>query len=273
MYGFDGAKDFTPSVEIMVFPPGRSNRSALRTRVFESPCPILEFYGASQPVRGLYDSIKSFARWDKDPVLIFGETGTGKELIAKLLHRIRNKGEFRAYNLAALSFGLADSLLNGHLKGSFTGAVKDTDGYIVKAGEETLLLDEIGDVDLGVQVKLLRTLQERTRFRLGEDASKSREISARFVFATNLNLEEACRERKFREDFFHRISALQINVPPLRDRKDDIPLLVQYFVEEFTRDYKDANIGLGNLLKLNGFAPKIRKVIHFWFKLDFEPKV
>lgn len=198
-----------------------------------------EFVGATAPIHALYDLIKNFARWDKDPVLIVGETGTGKELVARHLHDIRGEGDFRPYNVAAIPLALAESLLFGHVKGAFTDATSDREGYILKAKNGTLFIDEIGDVEPAVQVKLLRTLQERRVFKLGEDESQAKETRARFVFATNRNLTDAYRDGAFREDLFHRISALQIDVPPLRKRRADIPLLVEYFVEEFVKDYTD----------------------------------
>jgi DNA-binding NtrC family response regulator len=204
-----------------------------------------EFVGATAPVHKLYDSIRSFARWDKDPVLIVGETGTGKELIARQLHAIRQKGDFRPYNAAAIPLNLAESLLFGHVKGAFTDAVSEREGYILKADNGTLFIDEIGDVDPAIQVKLLRTIQERKVFKLGEDESKGKFTNARFVFATNRNLKEAYRSGNFREDLFHRISALQIDVPPLRKRKADIPLLIEHFVKEFVNDYTEDTTDAG----------------------------
>jgi DNA-binding NtrC family response regulator len=198
-----------------------------------------EFVGATALVHKLYESIKSFARWDKDPVLIVGETGTGKELIARRLHELSGREHFRPYNAAAIPLDLLESLLFGHVKGSFTGAVYDTEGYIQKAEDGTLFIDEIGDVHPAIQVKLLRTIQERKVFKLGEDESKAKFTNARFVFATNRNLKDACRSGNFREDLFHRISALQIDVPPLRERKADIPLLIEHFVKEFVKDYTE----------------------------------
>lgn len=222
-------------------------------RQFKPPDDGWEFVGASAPVRKLHNLIKSFARWDKEPVLIFGETGTGKELIARRLHEVRKIGELHAYNLAGIPFELSDNLLFGHTKGIYTDAKTDEEGYIIKAGNGTLLIDEIGEVGIGIQIKLLRTLQDRKVFKLGEAVSKGKEINARFVFATNRDLKKACREGEFREDFFHRISALQIDVPPLRQRKADIPLLVEHFVEEFIKDYAHIRpeIGLDNILKLD----------------------
>jgi two-component system, NtrC family, nitrogen regulation response regulator NtrX len=229
------------------------NSYLILERQFEPPHEGWAFRGASAPVHELYHSIERFAPWDKDPVLIFGETGTGKELIARRLHEIRGKGNFHPYNFAAIPLQLAESLLFGHAKGAYTDAKTDEVGYIEQAGNGTLLIDEIGEVHPTLQVKLLRTLQERTMFKVGE--SRERKVQARFVFATNKDLEAECRKpkRPFREDLFHRISALQINVPPLRDRKVDIPLLVQRFVEEFNEDYRHvpAEISLDNIFKLS----------------------
>lgn len=212
-----------------------------------------EFVGASAPVHELYKSIRSFARWGKDPVLIHGETGTGKELVARRLHQIRGIGEFRAYNAAAIPLTLAASEIFGHVKGAYTDAKTRRDGYIIAAKDGTLFIDEIGETELALQVMLLRVLQERKVVRLGDDESRAVHTNARFVFATNRDLEEACREGRFREDLLHRISALRIEVKPLRRRKADIPLLVDHFVREFARDYEGEADGIGtdNLLKLD----------------------
>jgi DNA-binding NtrC family response regulator len=201
------------------------------------------FVGASEPVQKLYPVVQRFACWDKDPVLILGLTGTGKELVAKYLHRLRHEDDlhFHALNLAALPLELTESLLFGHEKGAFTGAVTDAKGLIVEAGKGTLFLDEIGETHPAIQAKLLRVLQERKVSRLGREAH-TRDVHAGFVFATNRKLQElkeACRQGRFREDFLQRIDVLQIRVPTLKERKEDIPLLVKHFVEEFKRDYLD----------------------------------
>ncbi len=217
------------------------------------PDPEWEFMGASAPVHSIHALIQSFAKWDKDPVLITGETGTGKELIARQLHKIRNIGQFSPYNAAALPVELAESLLSGHRKGSFTGAAEDKEGLIISANNGTLFIDEIGDVHPAIQVKLLRILQERKVVRLGDDVAKARDTNARFVFATNRKLKEACSDGAFREDLYHRVSSLHIEVSPLRDRKADIPLLVQHFVKEFVDNYdeKKPQIIVENVLKLD----------------------
>jgi DNA-binding NtrC family response regulator len=211
------------------------------------------FIGASEPVQKLYRLVESFARWDKDPVLILGDTGTGKELVARHLHKLRGIEDFYAYNLAAVPLRLAESILYGHKKGAFTGAISDTKGLIASAGAGTLLLDEIGEIHPSLQVKLLRTLQEREVTRLGDEKLPATEIQARFVFATNRNLKEARLRGKFREDFLQRIDVLQIRVPSLSERKEDIPLLVKHFVEEFKDDYADKakDIRTNNLFKLD----------------------
>jgi transcriptional regulator with GAF, ATPase, and Fis domain len=169
------------------------------------------------------------------------------------LHKLRGIEDFHAYNLAAVPLRLAESILYGHRKGTFTGAIRDTDGLIVSAGAGTLLLDEIGEIHPSLQAKLLRTLQEREVSRLGDEKSRATEIRARFVFATNRDLKEACRRGKFREDFLQRIDVLRIEVPSLGERKEDIPLLVKHFVEEFKHDYVDKakDIRTDNLFKLN----------------------
>ncbi|MDH3222389.1 MAG: sigma-54 dependent transcriptional regulator [Gemmatimonadota bacterium] len=163
-------------------------------------------------------------------VLISGESGTGKEVMARFLHDLSERGErgFFSINCGALPETLLESELFGHVEGSFTGAVKDKDGLLVAAGGGTLFLDEIGETSPATQVKLLRAIQEREVIPVG--ATRPVAIDVRILAATNRDLEEEVRRGSFRSDLFYRLNVFQIEMPPLRDRKTDIPLLIDHFL-------------------------------------------
>jgi len=168
-------------------------------------------------------------------VLIIGESGTGKELFAQAIHQgsKRKNGPFVSVNCAAISSNLADSILFGHIKGSFTGADKDHFGFFEQADNGTLFLDEIGDMDSEIQAKILRVLQERKIRRVGE--KKERSIDIRIISATNRDFAEAIKNNVFREDLYYRLEEFLLFIPPLRERREDIPVLAQYFLDEFSR--------------------------------------
>ncbi|NIP56538.1 MAG: response regulator [Gemmatimonadetes bacterium] len=166
-------------------------------------------------------------------VLITGESGTGKEVLARLVHDLsrRAEGRFVPVDCAALPEGLLESELFGHEEGAFTGAVSRRDGLIVEADGGTLFLDEIGDLSVPLQSKLLRVLEERQVRRLGD--SRLVDVDIRLVAATNANLKETLRDGSFREDLYYRLNVVGLELPPLRARRDDIPLLAGRFLEEF----------------------------------------
>ena len=193
-----------------------------------------EIVGKSYGVRAVIDKIE---RVGKTParVLITGENGTGKELVARALHSQSSRaGEaFVEVNCAAIPSELIESELFGHMKGSFTGAVADRAGKFEQANGGTLFLDEVGDMSLAAQAKVLRVLQDGVVTRIG--GSKTVEVDVRVLAATNKNLESEIAEGRFREDLFYRLNVVPIHVPPLRERREDIPLLVAHFVNLLTR--------------------------------------
>jgi len=171
-------------------------------------------------------------------VLITGESGTGKEIVAKALHYAgtRAKEPFVAVNCAALAENLLESELFGHVKGAFTGADRDKIGRFEAADGGTILLDEIGDISPLIQLKLLRVLQEKEFERVGE--SKPRRVNVRVIASTNRNLKEALQKGKFRQDLYYRLNVMEIELPPLRERYDDIPLLINHFCGQFNKSYE-----------------------------------
>jgi DNA-binding NtrC family response regulator len=190
--------------------------------------------GASPVMERVFQRIMQVAR-TAATILITGESGTGKELAAKTLHyhsQRKDKG-FVAVNCSAIPETLIESELFGHLKGSFTGAIRDKKGLVEEADQGTLFLDEIGDLNLVMQTKLLRLLQEGEYKPVG--SSKTYNADIRFIAATNQDILEKVRIKEFREDLYYRLNVIQVVMPPLRDRKEDIPLLVQHFLKKFNR--------------------------------------
>ena len=185
--------------------------------------------GRTPIMQNLYEHIESLASLDT-PVMILGESGTGKEMVAKALHETGNRAKkpFIKVNCAALSESILESELFGHVKGAYTGADVDRIGRFEAAHTGTIFLDEIGDIPLSVQVKLLRVLEERMIQRVGEN--KSIPIDVRIITATNKNLEALIEQEKFREDLFFRINVFPIICPPLRLRRDDITLIIEHFI-------------------------------------------
>jgi two-component system nitrogen regulation response regulator NtrX len=194
-----------------------------------------EIVGKSSAVRALLDQIDRVAG-TAARVLISGENGTGKELVARAVHAgsSRAKGPFIEVNCAAIPSELIESELFGHMKGSFTGAVQDRAGKFEQADGGTLFLDEIGDMSHAAQAKVLRVLQEGDVTRIG--GQKSRKVDVRIIAATNKRLEDEIAAGRFREDLFYRLNVVPIVVPPLRERRDDIPMLVQHFVSRLAAE-------------------------------------
>jgi len=193
-----------------------------------------EIVGRSYAIRALTSQIEKVAVTPAR-VLITGENGTGKELVARAIHRLspRNNKPFVEVNCAAIPSELIESELFGHMKGSFTGAVGDRAGKFEQADKGTLFLDEIGDMSLAAQAKVLRVLQDGEVTRIG--GTKQHRVDVRVLAATNKNLEEEIAANRFREDLFYRLNVLPLHVPPLRERREDIPLLAQHFVNQLSQ--------------------------------------
>ena len=193
-----------------------------------------QIVGDSPALRRVLELVETVAPSDST-VLLLGETGTGKELIARAIHDHgrRKDRTFVKLNCAAIPTGLVESELFGHEKGAFTGAISQKVGRLELADQGTLFLDEVGDVPMEVQPKLLRALQEREFERLG--STRTKRVDVRLVAATNRDLERMIAEREFRSDLYYRLNVFPIRIPPLRERREDIPLLVSYFVQKYAR--------------------------------------
>ena len=190
------------------------------------------FYGDSAGVDEIIHIITTIAPTDIS-VLITGESGTGKELVARAIHRLSKRADqpLISVNTGAIPEGILESELFGHEKGSFTGAVGQRKGYFESANHGTIFLDEIGEMSLNTQVKLLRVLEENEFMRVG--GTQTQKVDVRIIAATNKNLELAVKQNEFRQDLFFRLKAIRVDVPPLRRRKADIPILVQKFAADF----------------------------------------
>ena len=206
----------------------------LTTRI-QADSGLQKLLGRSAAMEHVFSIIRQVAP-SKTTVLIEGESGTGKELVAQAIHSLsgRPENKFVAVNCAALSPQLLESELFGHEKGSFTGAAQRRIGRFEQADGGTIFLDEIGEIDAGTQVRLLRVLSERTIERVGSNASIP--VNVRVIAATNKSLKKLVQEGKFREDLYFRLNVVHIQMPPLRDRREDIPLLATAFLKEFARE-------------------------------------
>jgi transcriptional regulator with GAF, ATPase, and Fis domain len=190
--------------------------------------------GASEALKRVLAHVKTVASTDST-VLLEGETGTGKELISQAIHTLsqRRARNFVKFNCAAIPSGLLESELFGHERGAFTGAISRKIGRFELADKGTLFLDEVGEIPLELQAKLLRVLQEQEFERLG--STQTQRVNVRFVAATNRNLADMVSKKEFRNDLYFRLNVFPIVIPPLRDRREDIPLLAEFFVQEFSR--------------------------------------
>ncbi len=202
--------------------------------------------GKSQAMRNIITQVEQIAPSTAN-ILITGETGTGKEKIAEVFHAMssRSNQPMIKVNCGALPESLLESELFGHVKGAFTGAYKDHQGRFEMANNGTIFLDEIGEMSLSSQVRLLRVLQEGEFERVG--SSKSIHVDVRVIAATNRNLAERVEKGLFREDLLYRINVFHLRIPPLRERKDDIPLLVQHFIEKYSRKNNKKITGIGQI--------------------------
>jgi two-component system, NtrC family, response regulator HupR/HoxA len=196
-----------------------------------------QMIGKSSPMQSLYRLLERVCESDST-ILVQGENGTGKELIARAIHYNsgRKKNKFLIVNCGAFNENLLESELFGHVKGAFTGAMKDKKGLFEAADGGTLFLDEIGETSMSMQVKLLRVLQEGTFNPVG--STQGRKTSVRILAATNRDLTQMVQEKNFREDLFYRLNVINVVVPPLRERKEDIPLLVNHFLAKFAEEMK-----------------------------------
>jgi formate hydrogenlyase transcriptional activator len=222
-----------------------------------------ELIGSSRGLRHVWNSVEMVAPTDS-AVLIHGETGTGKELVAKAIHEgsSRRRGPYVKVNCAALPSGLLESELFGHERGAFTGALMQTTGRFQLAHTGTLFLDEIGDLPLELQPKLLRVLQEQEFERLG--SNRTIRVDVRIVAATNQDLPQMVRERRFRADLYYRLNVFPIMLPPLRERSEDIPLLVHHFVRKFAnrmnKNVSDVSAEVMEVLRQHDWPGNIREL-------------
>jgi len=225
--------------------------------------PECELIGSRTGLRHVWNLVQMVARTDSG-VLIQGETGTGKELIARAVHEESNRrsGPFVKLNCAAMPSGLLESELFGHERGAFTGAWTQTTGRFQLADRGTLFLDEIGDLPLELQPKLLRVLQEQEFERLG--GARTIKVDVRVVAATNQDLSQMVQDRRFRADLFYRLNVFPILLPPLRDRSEDIPLLVQHFVgklaSRLNKELKHIPSEVMEVMRLHDWPGNIREL-------------
>jgi two-component system response regulator PilR (NtrC family) len=204
-------------------------------KVLRSQARDRSIIGHSRAMQEVFDLIAQVAE-TKTNVLVYGESGTGKELVARAIHEqgVRQNAPFVALNCGAIPENLLESELFGHARGSFTGAVQNKEGLFEAASGGTLFLDEIAELSPALQVKLLRALQEKTIRRVGDTVD--RKVDVRIVSATNKRLEEEVAAGRFREDLYYRLNVIQLTLPPLRERVDDIPLLTQHFIRRHAEE-------------------------------------
>ncbi len=214
------------------------------------------FTSKNPAMQRVYQMVKQVAD-SKASVLITGESGVGKELIAESLHRLSNRKEqdLVKVHCAALNEALLESELFGHEKGAFTGANQIRKGRFELADGGSIFLDEIGEIDSATQIKLLRVLQQKSFERVGGE--KTIEVNVRVITATNRNLKEEVAENRFREDLFYRLNVVNIHIPPLRERKEDLPFLIPYFLEQSIKENRRVHI--------EGISPKALKLLYNYY--------
>ncbi|RTZ93865.1 MAG: sigma-54-dependent Fis family transcriptional regulator, partial [Deltaproteobacteria bacterium] len=202
--------------------------------------------GSSKLMRQLMDLVVRVSK-TRTPILITGESGTGKEVIAKTIHQLQNpESPFVPVNCGGIPENLLESELFGYKKGAFTGASTDKPGLFETANGGILFLDEIAELPLSLQVKLLRVLQDQTFRRLGDN--RDIRVDVQIVSATNRIIEKEVAEKRFREDLFFRLNVIRIHVPPLRERREDIPLLLEYFIRKFALKYNSTEIKVSSYI-------------------------
>lgn len=221
------------------------NKTQMREKIINELGSDYCMYGKSNAVHKICDTIQKIARVDST-VLITGESGTGKELVANAVHAAskRSHGPFIKINCTALNDNLLESELFGHVRGAFTGAVSDKIGKFEAASGGTIFLDEIGDISALMQAKLLRIIQERKFERVGEN--KTRECDVRIIAATHRNLPELVKTEKFRHDLYYRLNVVSLYLPSLKERPEDIPALVNYFINKFNKKENTNIIGVSD---------------------------
>ena len=225
--GVENIVDITEQVEAERLPHPRHQSRDITS--------LHNIVGAHDKMRELYEMI-DLAKDTTASVIIYGESGTGKEMVAQAIHYLgeRRSSPFIPVHCAALAESVLESELFGHVKGAFTGAISDRKGRFEEAHGGTIFLDEIGDLPLSIQVKLLRFLQEKEIARVGDN--KHIKVDARIISATHKNLNKLIADGQFREDLFYRLNVIPIMVPSLRVRKNDIPLLVDHFLKKFSQE-------------------------------------
>jgi two-component system response regulator HydG len=240
--------------------------------------------GRSEPMQKLYQMIEK-TKNNLATVLISGESGTGKELVARAIHYNSNvsSSPFVPVNCGAIPEQLLESELFGHVKGAFTGAVNERQGFFQAANGGTLFLDEITNTSLNIQAKLLRVIQEREITKLGE--TKSQKVKLRLISASNTNVEELIREGNFREDLYYRLNIIYIHIPPLRERREDIPLLINHFNSKLSRDHDKSPLKIehsvekvfetyewpGNVRELENFIHRMVVLVEYKITMDDLP--
>jgi len=244
-------------------------KNSLKRKVksLETEQPSLDAFegliGRSKPIQEIYKVIQNISA-SSSSVLILGESGTGKELVARAIHKTspRRSKPFVVINCSAIAEGLMESELFGHVRGSFTGATQDKRGLFEEADGGTVFLDEIGEISPAIQVKLLRVLQEREVRRVG--GGDMRKVDVRVIAATNRDLNELIKTGQFREDLFYRLNVIGINLPPLRDRNEDIPLLAYAFLNKYAErmNKKITEVSLDALQALQhyGWSGNVREL-------------